>query len=64
MIKKIYNTGLILLATPFLIVGGSSLYTMFQIEPVGTCLNLSFVLGAALVALSWYLSDKKDEQNK
>lgn len=62
MINKLYNAGLILLATPFLVVGGSSLYTMFQIEPVGTCLNLSFVLGAALIVLSWYLSDKKDDK--
>jgi hypothetical protein len=61
MINKLYNAGLILLATPFLVVGGSSLYTMFQIEPVGTCLNLSFVLGAALIVLSWYLKDKKDK---
>jgi hypothetical protein len=62
MINKIYNAGLILIATPFLVVGGSSLYTMFQIEPVGTCLNLSFVLGAALIVISWYLSDKKDNE--
>jgi hypothetical protein len=61
MIKKLYNAGLILLSAPFLIVGASSLYTMFQIEPVGTCLNLSFVLGAAMIILSWYLSDKKDK---
>ena len=62
MINKLYNIGLVLFSAPFLIVGGSSLYTMFQIEPVGTCLNLSFVLGAALIVLSWYLTDKKDKK--
>jgi len=60
MINKLYNIGLVLFSSPFLIVGASSLYTMFRIEPVATCLNLSFVIGATLIVLSWYLTDKKD----
>ena len=49
--KKLKLLSLILISVPLLVIGISTWYTMFTIEPVGTIL-LSSVVGGAFLRLS------------
>ena len=59
MIKKLYQLGLIITSLPIFVVAGSTLYTMFKIEPITTALNLCFVSGLVLILISWILENNQ-----